>query len=378
MSESGFQIPAALQPLASRRRSTTLGIICVFAAIGIGVALASHGAGSATKASHRAAAIAVTSASPRHATWPRTIEAQGTIAAWQEASIGAQIGGYQLIDVRVNVGDEVKRGQLLARLNPDLLKAEEAQLRASRDQAAANRDRVPVLEASGAIGRQDALQYETSAKTTQALFDSNQLLLKYTAVLAPDDGAISSRTATLGAVVPVGQELFRLIRQNRLEWRGELTPVQLSRVKVGQRIVLSLPDGTAAEARVRITAPSLNPQSRLATVYADMVRGSSARAGMYANGSISLGEGDALSVPAESVVIRDGRTYVLKMTDRGSTPRVSLGSVVVGQRRGDEVEILSGVTDTDRVVADGAGFVNEGDVVRVEDAEGGSDMERAR
>ena len=76
------------------------------------------------------------------------------------------------------------------------LKAEEAQLRASEEQAAANRDRIPVLKASGAIAEQDALQYETQAKTTQALLDSNQLRLKYTRVLAPDDGAISSRTAT--------------------------------------------------------------------------------------------------------------------------------------------------------------------------------------
>src|SRR3546814_9522860 len=64
---------------------------------------------------------------------------------------------------------------------------------------------------------------------------------------------ISARTATLGAVAPAGQEFFRLIRQGRLEWRGELTAPQLARVISGQQITLDLPDGTHATARVRQT-----------------------------------------------------------------------------------------------------------------------------
>jgi multidrug efflux pump subunit AcrA (membrane-fusion protein) len=59
--------------------------------------------------------LTVTSATPRRAVWPMTLEASGAIAPWQEASIAAQIGGYQLIDVRVNVGDQVEKGQVLER-----------------------------------------------------------------------------------------------------------------------------------------------------------------------------------------------------------------------------------------------------------------------
>jgi RND family efflux transporter MFP subunit len=299
--------------------------------------------------------------------WPVTIEASGSIAAWQEASIGTQVGGYQLIDVRVNVGDQVRKGQVLALFDPALLRADEAQLEANYDQAAANRQRILSLQSSGAVSDQDVLQFVTQARTADALLTSKRLQLRYTAVLAPDDGAISARTATLGAVVPVGQELFRLIRQNRLEWRGEMTAAQLALIDVGQKIELSLPDGTLATATVRQTAPSLDAQSRLGIAYADIVPGSLARAGMYANGRVALRNNSALVVPAETVVVRDGRSYVLAVADRSPTPRVSLRPVLVGRRRGEEVELVSGVGDSDRLIVQGAGFLNDGDVVRLAD-----------
>lgn len=310
------------------------------------------------------AALTVTEATARRASWPMTVEASGAIAPWQEASIGTQIGGYQLIDVRVNVGDRVRKGQVLARLDPALLKAEEAQLRASYDQAEANRQRALSLQASGGVSDQDVLQYVTQARTAAAALAAKRLQLRYTSVVAPDDGVISARTATLGAVAPAGQEFFRLIRQGRLEWRGELTAPQLARVISGQQITLDLPDGTHATARVRQTAPSLDERSRLGVVYADIAEGSRARAGMYADGRIEMAEKPAIIVPAQSVVIRDGRNYVLKIA-RPEAPRVSLQAVTIGRRRGDEVEIVSGLAEGARVVVQGAGFLNDGDVVRL-------------
>nr|WP_166941871.1 efflux RND transporter periplasmic adaptor subunit [Sphingopyxis panaciterrae] len=312
-----------------------------------------------------AAALTVTEATARRASWPVAIEASGAIAAWQEASIGTQIGGYQLIDVRANVGDRVRRGQVLARLDPALLKAEEAQLRASYDEAEANRQRALGLEASGGVSDQDILQYVTQARTAAAGLAAKRLQLRYTSVVAPDDGVISARTATLGAVVPAGQEFFRLIRQGRLEWRGELTAPQLARVRAGQQIMIDLPDGSRTTARVRQTAPAVDERSRLGVVYADIAAGSAARAGMYVGGRIEMAEKAAIIVPAQSVVIRDGRNYVLKLARPEAAPRVSLQRVTVGRRRGDEVEIVSGLVEGARVVVQGAGFLNDGDIVRL-------------
>jgi RND family efflux transporter MFP subunit len=310
-------------------------------------------------------ALTVTLATPRRAVWPVSFSAQGSISPWQEASVGAQVGGYPLIDVRVNVGDHVSKGDVLARIDPALPKADEARLEASYAEAEANRQRAVELQlrASGAISAMDVLQFVTKAKMAAAELASKRLQLRYTVVVAPDDGTISARNATLGAVAGVGQELFRLIRRDRLEWRGELTAAQLAQVTLGQPIALDLPDGSRAFARVRQTAPGLDPQSRLGIVYADLEPGSPARAGMYANGSTTLGESSALVVPAASVIIRDGRNYVVKPAEPGPVPRVVLAEVTVGRRRGSEVEIVHGLADGDRLVAQGAAFLNDGDTV---------------
>lgn len=311
--------------------------------------------------------LTVTFTAPRRAVWPMTLEPSGEIAPWQEASVGAQIGGYQLTDVYANVGDQVSKGQILARFDPALLQADESVLKASDDQAEANQERALHLRSTGATSDKDALQYVTQAKTAAALLASKRLQLRYIEVLAPDEGVISSRTATLGAVVPIGQELFRFIRQNRLEWRGEFTAVQLAHIEIGQPVELTLPGGGGVNATIRKTAPSLDPRSRLGIIYADVVPDSRARAGMYVDGRVVIGQSEALVVPAESATIRDGRSCVLKLMDASATPRVSLRPLTVGRRRGNHLEIVDGVGRDDRLVVAGTGFLNEGDLVRVEE-----------
>jgi len=326
------------------------------------------------------AALTVTRAIPQWRQWPATIEAAGAIAPWQEAVISAQQSDLRLIDVRANVGDVVKRGQLLARFDAGMLAADMAQLKANLAQAQAtamqaetNKQRVLQLaNKAGSLSQQEVLRYETEAETSRtqveavkAQLAAKRLQLRYTEVLAPDDGVISARQATLGTVAASGQELFRLIRQNRLEWRGELTAAQMAQVRPGLRISLSLPDGNHAEASVRQLAPTLDPQSRLGIVYADLLPGSKARSGMYVAGRVLLTESPALTVPAASVVIRDGRSYVVKLQNHETVAPVSLQPVDTGRRQGAEIEIIQGLSDTDLIVVDGAGFLNDGDLVQV-------------
>lgn len=359
-----------------RWRPVALGIaVMATAAAAAGWAMSQHRQAGETSPVKPTPALTVTAVQPQRAIWPVELEASGSIAAWQEASIGARVSGYGLVEVLVNVGDEVTKGQVLARLDAALLQADAVRLQANAEQARANEQRTLSLQKTGTVSDRDALQFVTQARTAEALLETNRLQIRYTDVVAPDDGVISSRTATLGAVVATGQELFRLIRQNRLEWRGELTAEQLLHVAVGQRVELRLPGGGAAMARVRQLAPSLDPRTRLGIVYADVVPGSAARAGMYAGGRIVTGESDAIVVPAECVTIRDGRSYVLKLSDEEPLPRVALQAVVVGRRQASELQIVEGVRSGDRLVAIGASFLNDGDLVRVTEATGGGRAE---
>ncbi len=348
-------------------RWLTLGLpLAVLIAVGAGIAFfLSHRATAPDVAAKPAPSMTITAASPRKVMWTDMMQTSGAVAPWQEAIIGSQIGGYQLVDVRVNVGDAVKKGQVLARFDADLLHADEAQLQANYDQALLNERRAVALQKENAIAEQNVLAAVTTAKVAKAQLAARQLQLRYTDVVAPDDGTISARTATLGAVTPVGQELFRMIRQNRLEWRGELTAAQMVHIASGQRIAIVLPDGSESVATVRQIAPSLDSQSRLGTVYADIAPGSHARAGMYADGKVALGQTPALVVPAQAVVLHDGRNYVLRLADDSDTPKVTRQMVTIGRRQGNDIEVVQGLSESDRVVAEGAGFLNDNDVVRL-------------
>lgn len=309
--------------------------------------------------------LTVTAASPRTVTWAETIEISGAIVPWQEAIIGPQISGPQITEVLAEVGDQVKKGQVLARLDKALLRADEAVLQASFEQADANYKRAVALKENGFISEQNILALETQMKTSRAQLEAKRVQLRYADIVAPDDGVVSARNATLGAIAAPSQELFRLIRQNRLEWRGELSARHLSAVKAGQEVRLTLPSGGEAAATVRQNAPALSAEARLGTVYADLAPGSEAHAGMYATGRIVIDERPAMVVPSEGVILRDGRTYVLQLQDAGDTSKVSLRPVETGRREGSEVEIVSGLEPAARIAVRGAGFLNDGDSVRL-------------
>src|SRR5450830_401349 len=200
----------------------------VLAATGAAALIASPATSAADdKKAQLKPALTVTTTRPAPARLPIQLAANGNIAAWQEAVIGSETGGYRLNEVRVNVGDVVKKGQVLAVFSADSVNADVAQARAAlletranAAEAAANEARARTLQTSGALSAQQISQYMTAEQTanariaaSQATLNAQQLRLKYTQVVAPDSGIISARSATVGSVVGVGTELFRMIRQ---------------------------------------------------------------------------------------------------------------------------------------------------------------------
>lgn len=325
-------------------------------------------------------ALTVTTAQPSQARLPIKMTANGTITAWQEAIIGSESNGLRLTDVRVNVGDTVRKGQVLATFFAATTQADVLQARASVMEAEANAadaknnaERARTLESSGALSTQQINQYLTTEQTAKAKADAaratlsvQELRLTQTQVLAPDDGVISARNATVGAVVGVGTELFKLIRQGRLEWRAEVTSTELGNIATGTAALITAANGSKVKGKVRMIAPTVDAQNRSAIVYVDLspaAAGTSpARAGMFATGEFDLGMSSALTVPQQAIVIRDGFSYVFRLnTDN----RVTQIKVQPGRRLTGSIEVVSGITADAVVVANGAGFLNDGDLVNV-------------
>jgi RND family efflux transporter MFP subunit len=324
-------------------------------------------------------ALTVATARPATTTLPITLTANGNRAAWQEASIGSESTGLRLTEVRVNVGDVVKKGQVLAVFQSDTVNADVAQARAALQEAqataaeaAANAGRARSLQSSGALSAAQISQYMTAEATAnariaqaRAMLATQQLRLKYTQVTAPDSGIISARSATVGAVPGPGTELFRMIRQGRLEWRAEVTAADLVRIKPGTVAVVKAANGSELRGKVRMIAPTIDPQTRTALVYVDLPPSSGMnapfKAGMFAGGQFELGTSSALTVPQQAIAIRDGFPYVFRVN---ADSRVSQLKVQTGRRLGERIEVLSGLAAETPVVVSGAGFLNDGDLVR--------------
>ena len=324
-------------------------------------------------------ALSVVVTQPQRATLPLRIAANGNIAAWQEASIGTEANGLRLADVKVNVGDVVRRGQVLATFAPETIEVELAQSKAAvveaeatLAEAAANAERARSLQATGALSDAAIAQYTTAERTAKARLDAQraaararQLRVAQTAVLAPDDGVISARSATVGAVLPAGQELFRMIRKGRLEWRAEVAASDLALVNVGMPVTLTTAGGGVVTGTTRMVAPTVDPQTRNGLVYVDLPAPGPARAGMFARGEFDVGSSSALTLPQSAVLLRDGFSYVYLVDGESKARQTKVG---VGRRIGDRIEVTRGVDPAARVVASGGGFLADGDTVRIVDA----------
>ena len=339
---------------------------------------------SANKPATAKPALTVTPITPQSLEWPQLLMTNGNIAAWQEAVISTEIGNLRLTDVSVNVGDQVRKGQVLARISNATIAADLAQSQAAVSEAEAmlaearaNGDRARQYQKTGFLSGQQINQYLTAEKTAVARLNAararrqaEQLRMAQTLVRAPDSGVISARTATIGSLAQPGQELFRLIRGSRLEWRAEVSAADLGKLKPGMAATLITPDGKRVQGRVRMVAPTVDPQTLNGLVYVDLPvadTGSSVRAGIFARGEFALGHARVMSLPQSAVVVRDGFSYVFKL-DGANGPglaKVTQVKVELGQRRGDRIEIVSGLPPDARVVASGAGFLADGDSVRV-------------
>jgi RND family efflux transporter MFP subunit len=313
------------------------------------------------------AALTVNVVSPRAGQWTSTLPLNGNIAAWGEAIIGSQLGGLRVVEVLAQVGDAVSAGQLLARLDEAPVQQDLAQARAGLQDAqaqlqdaAANAQRAKGLSGTGALSAQQQGQFEVAeavararVATAQASVAAQELRLQHTRVVAPDAGLVSARSATLGAVPGAGQDLFRLIRQGRLEWRAAVPG-------------LTTPSGAVVQGTVRKVSPQVDPQTRVALAYVDLKtgEGSDARAGMFARGELRFDSRRSLMLPATAVLLREGFDVALVVD---AQQRIRQTKVKVLSREGDQVAI-EGLDEKARVVARGGAFLADGDVVRIVEA----------
>lgn len=305
----------------------------------------------------------------------RSVTVSGPVSPYEEMQLGVELSGQRVTALNVDVGQQVKKGQVLLELDHRTLDSSLAQAEAATQEASAalvlaqaQHARGSKLAAEQLISAADldqlratSTQAQAQLTTARASRDAAKLQRDFAQLRAPADGVISKRLVQPGQVVAAGTELLRLIRDGRLEWRAELPENQLAQVTVGKEIVLSYA-GQQITGRVRAVTPGIDAQTRTGTVYADLPSPGPLKPGTFVEGRILTGEGQAFMVPSAAVVQRDGHSYVFVTPDKQTVQR---RRVRTGQTTQGRIEIVDGLKAGEQVVSEGAGFLGDGDRVRV-------------
>lgn len=351
-------------------------------ALALMLALSACGGDKAANDKDKAAGTAqqtVTVVQPQTRALARSITVSGPVAAVEEMQLGVELSGLRVTRLGVDVGEQVRRGQVLLSLDHRVLDADLAQANAALREAEAGATLARAHLVRGENLARDKFisamqldelraartQADARLGTARAARDSVALRRSFADLRAPADGVISKRLVQPGQVVSAGMELLRLIKDGRLEWRAELPSEQLARVSPGDVIALTARDGTRVDGRVRAVTPGVDAATRTGTVYADLPQPGALQPGAFLEGRIDTGVGQALVVPAAAVVLRDGFPTAFTVDAKGLAHAVRIDT---GSRDNGYVEVRSGLKAADRVVVAGAGFLADGDAVRVVDA----------
>lgn len=324
----------------------------------------------------QAASLAVTPDPARRETLMRTISGSGLVTAWEEITIGASASGLALTEILVSEGQRIVAGDVVARLDDKLLQAEIAEQQAMIQSAEASHaaaisaaERGRRLSASGSVSSETLEERETTVKTTaaalaqaKAALDTLKVQADRTVVRAPVAGIVAAKPATLGIIVQTGTELLRLQRDGALRASIDVPEQHLFALVEGATAEVFGPAGDRIEGTIALVGETVDAATHLGRVEIALPDGSGLRAGMFVRATIRVEAGEALTVPTAALTWRDGRTAVFVVEEDNA---VRLATVATGERTDERIAVAGDLAEGDRVVTAGAGFLSDGETVRL-------------
>lgn len=333
---------------------------------------------------------------------PQTIVATGSLVARTEVLVSPQIEGLRVVELLAEEGDQVQKGQVLARLDRALLDTQLAQLQAglkraealiaqakskiieaeaNAKQAKAAYARAKNLVKSGTTSKATFDQREaawqsasaglTSAKNGLALAKAdkaqleaqvNEMMLKigYTEIKASSAGIISRRTAKLGGTASASAEpLFRIVANGEIELNGAVADIFLPRITSGMKVRLSGSGISAREGTVRLVSPEVNQKTREGRVRISIPDNKNLRIGAFAMGIIQT-EGREMLVVPYSAVLHGDKEATVHVVKNG---RVETRKVNIGVFSEVNAEITTGLSEGEVVVLRAGALLHDGDMV---------------
>lgn len=299
-----------------------------------------------------------------------TVSGTGTLERRREMALSFRIAGV-LTRMSVEAGDSVRAGQVIATIDPANLDARQQQTSADLERARRDVARDKTLFDQGYVSRQRLDDRQSVLKAAQAAYSSASFDRRWAQLVSPVSGVVLARAAQTGEVVAPGQVVARIADlTSPLVLRLPLAARDAARVQLGDTALVKVEDlgGPSLNGRVTRIGEAADTRTGAVTVEIELAGRPELRSGQIASAALSVrmatatGNGFA-RIPAEAVLeAQSAKAFVLRL-DRGVARRTA---VAFGGFDGDDA-LVSGLTDGTQVITAGAGFVSDGEKVRVVD-----------
>jgi RND family efflux transporter MFP subunit len=287
---------------------------------------------------------------------PELIDITGTVRPVQRAQLAAKVMGT-IDEMPITLGQHVRKGDLLIRINAAEISARVAQAQSQLNSARRDLDRERDLLGKGASTADMVRGLEDRLAAAQAMVREAEAMLSYTSIRAPFDGVVARKVANAGDLASPGLPLLELEGTKDFQVEAGVPDSVAARLKPGSDIAISLP-ATGATFVGRLAELSSAAESGTHTVLAKIAVPSDAfvRSGEFARVQVPGTPVAALTIPV-SAVTRSGQMERVFVAEPGSGPTASratlravLRLVKTGAARGNQIEILAGLDPNERVV----------------------------
>jgi HlyD family secretion protein len=309
-----------------------------------------------------------------------TVSFTGALAARYDMPIGAEGEGGRITAVLAEVGDRVKKGQVLARLDQSILRPQVARLQASLEEAraqaalsAAEYERARSMDAAGALSveeierrRAAAVTDEARSKVAAATLAEAEARLVKTDIRTPEDGVVLTRTAEVGQIASPGQALYRVAGDGEIEMRGLIAERDVAQLAAGQRASIYLTGVSSPfEGKVRLLGAVIDPVTRQGEIRIALAANPALRPGAFARGEVIVSHAERPVLP-QTAVLSDSRGTYVYVLSRGNS--VERRPVRIAKALEDGIVIADGLTGKERIVTTAGAFLHEGERVQVAEA----------
>jgi membrane fusion protein, multidrug efflux system len=295
----------------------------------------------------------------------------GTLERRREMALSFRIPGV-LTAMKVEAGDRVSAGQLVAAIDPAGVDARQQQTVAELERARRDIERDKTLFEKGYVSRQRIDDRTSALKAAQAAYDAARFDRRWASLVSPASGVVLERRAQAGEVVAAGQVVARIADlSSPLVLRLPLSAREAARVRVGDVAQVRVEDfgDQALNGRVNRVGEAADTRTGAISVEIELSAPPAAlRSGQVAHATLSVRTAPGATtayarIPAEAVLEANGQRAFVYRFDQGKARRMAVG---FGGFDGDDA-LVSGLPDGAQVITAGAGFVADGEAVRVVD-----------